>query len=216
MKSVAAAGVAGGIAGLFCCITPVVLVMLGFGTALGMSFMAKFHFASVVSGIVLVVLVLLFVIKKKHGTCTIKNAGKEWKQIVLAFGIMIGMFLGVNYLVVAPIAASVYGGLPVVQSEFGAMGAMHESVVVPEMKGVKAITFEVQGLFCGSCGPGIEYDIKTIQGVSSVVEEGKMFVVTYDSDVTSKATILAVVHEPYTAMLMNEECLVNDAWRSCV
>ncbi|MDP7521142.1 MAG: hypothetical protein QF567_02825, partial [Candidatus Pacearchaeota archaeon] len=72
-------------------------------------------------------------------------------------------------------------------------------------EGEKLIILDIEGVFCGSCGPSIEYDIKSITGVESVNRSGKRMFIVYNSDITSKDIILASIHEPYSAKIISEE-----------
>ncbi len=204
----------GGFIATTCCIAPIVLVLLGFGTALSMTVMHNFHLVSIVSGTVLMLLIILYIVKRKSGRCNVNSISKNWKSIFLTIVFMFGVWAFLNYLIIAPIAASVYGSLEVNQKPLGNIIEMAESHGMPEMKkikvipekeGMKILHLEIEGVFCGSCGPAIQYDVKSILGVKEVSQEGSKMIVKYDSDVTSKDVIVASIHDPYSAKIISEE-----------
>ena len=208
------AGIVGGFTATTCCIAPIVLVLLGFGTAVSMAVMHQFHIVSIVSGIVLMILISLYLVKRKSGTCNINAVKQSWKSITIAILIMGSSWAVINYLIIAPVAASVYNRLPVEQKPLGNLKEMAEShgmpemaniVVEPEMEGKKLIVLEIDGVFCGSCSPSIEYDVKSVLGVLKVETSGTTMTVKYDSDITSKAVIVASIHDPYSATIISED-----------
>ena len=215
------AGVLGGFTATTCCIAPIVLILMGAGTALSMAVMHQFHLVSIVSGIILMILVSLYLVKRKSGVCNVKSMKENWKSVTIAFVIMVVSWFILNGVVVGTVAAKVYGDLDVNQKPLGNLAEMAEShgmpemanvEVVPEMEGKKLINLEVQGVFCGSCGPAIQYDVKSISGVLEVVTEGRIMSVTYDSDVTSKDVIIASIHSPYSAKLVSEEVIDDEVY----
>ena len=213
------AGILGGFTATTCCIAPIVLIVLGFGTALSMAVMHQFHLVSIVSGIVLMILISLYLIKQQSGVCNLKTIKQNWKGISVAAIVMIIGWFVLNYLIIGSIASVVYGNLDVTQKPIGNLVEMAEShgmlemadiEVIPENKGKKSIDLEIEGVFCGACGPAIEYDIKSISGVLETKRSGTKVSVIYDSDITSKDVITASVHNPYSAKIVKEEILSNE------
>ena len=207
-------GVVGAFTAVTCCIAPVVLVLLGFGTAFGMAVMHQFHIVSIVSGIILMLLISLYLIKKESGVCNINSIKQNWKSIFITLIFMFVAWIAINYLIVGSVASIVYGNLEVNQKPLGNLEEMAEShgmpemaniKVIPEMQGKKLIVLEIEGIFCGSCGPAIEYDLKSVQGVLDLEKSGNIISITYDSDITSKDIIIATVHSPYSAKIISEE-----------
>ena len=208
------AGIAGGFAATTCCIAPIIIVLLGLGTAFGMAVMHQFHIVSIVSGIVLMFLISLYLVKRESGVCNINSIKQNWKGISIAIiSMVVGWFI-INYFIIGIVATNVYGNLEVNQKPLGNLQEMAEShgmpemaniKVIPENEGEKLIVFDVEGIFCGSCGPGLEYDIKSISGVKSVDRSGKRMFITYNSNITSKDVIIASVHSPYSAKIISEE-----------
>ena len=90
-------------------------------------------------------------------------------------------------------------------AESHGMPEMKKIKVIPEKEGMKILHLEIEGVFCGSCGPAIQYDVKSILGVKEVSQEGSKMIVKYDSDVTSKDVIVASIHDPYSAKIISEE-----------
>jgi copper chaperone CopZ len=209
-----AAGFFGGLTATLCCVAPVVLVLLGFGTAFSMMIMHHFHTISIVSGLVFMVLVILFAVKRDTGSCSVDGFKKKGPAIALTILFMVISYFAINYLVIEPVAAMVYGDLEVEQKPLGnlpEMAELHQDLemaaieVIPENLGMKRVDLKVDGSFCGSCGPAIEFDIKSISGVTEVEATDGGFFVTYDSDVTSKDVLVASVHSPYSASIRSEE-----------
>lgn len=210
------AGIVGGFTAVTCCIAPVVLVLLGFGTAFSMMIMHKFHLISIVSGIILILLVSLIAIKRKSGVCNIKTTIQNWKIVLFAIIFLVVSWAAINYLIVAPIAGMVYGNLQVDKKPIGHLKEMAEAMnmpkmaeieVVPENEGKKLIVLEISGIYCGSCGAALEYDVKSVSGVIKVERSGSKMTVTYDSDITSKDVIVANIHDPYSAKTVKEKKL---------
>ncbi len=214
------AGIAGGITAVTCCIAPVVLVLLGFSTALGMSIMHRFHFISIVSSIILVILLTLFLIKRKSGACNSNSIRNEWHTLAIVGVAMIASWLVLNYLIISPLASIVYAAIPLQQKPLGNLeeiAKMHkmnlpEIKVIPENEGNKKLLLQIAGIVCGSCGPAIDYDIRSITGVLSVQENKDTFTVFYDSNTTNKEIILGTVHEPYTVKILSEECELKEKY----
>jgi len=212
------AGIAGGFTAVTCCIAPVVLVILGFGTAFSMMVMHQFHIISIVSGIMLMLLVSMIIIKRKSGVCNPKTMKQNWKIISLAVISMVASWAAINYLVVGPVAGMVYENLQVEKKPLGNLREMAEEMnmpkmtdieVVPENEGKKLIVLEISGIYCGSCGPALEYDVKSVSGVIKVKQSGSKITVTYDSDITSEEVIIANIHDPYSAKIVKEERLIS-------
>mgnify|MGYP001992122373 CR=1 FL=1 len=213
-KSYLWAGIAGGFTAVTCCIAPVVLILLGFGTAISMAVMHQFHLVSIVSGVILMILISLYLVKRKSGVCNISTMKKNWKNIAYAIIFLAVSWVILNYLVVAPVAGLVYGNIPVNQKPLGnikemaeihGMPEMADIEVEPEYEGKKKLLLNIEGVFCGSCGPAIEYDLKSILGVLEVERLSNGVSLIYDSDVTSKDVIIAAVHDPYSAKILSEE-----------
>ena len=208
------AGVLGGFTATTCCIAPIILILLGFGTAFGMAVMHQFHLISIVSGIVFMILLSLYLVKRKTGVCNLTSIQQQWKSLTFTLFMMIISLLAINYLLIAPTAAVVYGALPIQQKPLGNLPELAETHNMPAMlnidqtpegKGIKKLTLEIEGIFCGSCGPAIEYDLNSVLGVNKIEREGAIATITYDSDQTNKNVILAAIHDPYTAKLIKEE-----------
>ena len=209
-------GIVGALAAVTCCVAPVVFVLLGLGTAVSMAFMHQFHIVSVVAGVVLMLLITLYLVKRKSGVCNAASMKENWKGIVTAVVLMFLMYMAIDRLVVAPLADRVYGNLEVTQQPLGNLPAMAEShgmpemaalEIIPEGEGEKLINLRVDGIYCGSCGPAILYDVRSVAGVIEVEEDGKHLAIRYDSDVTSKEVIMASIHDPYTPVLLSERKL---------
>ena len=207
-------GVVGAFTAVTCCVAAVVFILLGVGTAVSMAFMHQFHIVSVVSGVILMLLITFYLVKRKSGVCNVHSIKENWKGISLAVVLMFATYMGIDKLVVAPIAGSVYGNLEVKQQPLGNLPAMADSHGMPEMaeievtpeeEGEKLINLRVDGIYCGSCGPAILYDVRSVAGVIDVEEDGKYLAITYDSDVTSKDVIMASIHDPYTPVLISEK-----------
>ncbi len=211
------AGVLGAITALTCCVAPVVLVGLGFGAATSMAIMERFHAPSIVSGAILLLLLSLYFIKRKAGICNRRTVQSSWRPIVAAALIMAASVFVLNNFVVEPIASAVYGHLEVRQEPFGnlpeMMTAHHMEAMLPEAKpenlGQKRIEMQLEGIYCGSCGPAIEYDIKNIKGVLSTGRNRDMISVEYNSNITSKEIILSTIHSPYSATVLSEKCMAS-------
>jgi|TARA_Y100000034_G_C6756733_1_gene336762 copper chaperone CopZ len=90
-------------------------------------------------------------------------------------------------------------------AEFIGMPEMANIEIIPENEGEKLIIFDIEGVFCGSCGPSIEYDLRSITGVESVDRSGKRVFIVYNSNITSKDVIIASVHSPYSAKIISDE-----------
>jgi copper chaperone CopZ len=214
------AGILGGFTATTCCIAPIVLVLLGFGTALSMAVMHQFHLVSIVSGVILMALISLYLVKRKSGVCNIGSIRQNWKSITVAVVIMVISWVAINSLVVETVATKVYGDLPVQQKAIGNLKEMAAShgmpemaniKVVPENEGMKQIALDIEGVFCGACGPAIQYDLRSVLGVESVVRDGSIVTIKYDSDVTSKDVIVASVHDPYSATIVSEKIITGYA-----
>jgi hypothetical protein len=213
------AGIVGGFTATTCCIAPIALILLGFGTALSMAVMHQFHLVSIVSGILLMILISLYIVRREKGVCNLKTIKQSWKGIGIAIIVMVFGWLIINYLIIGSVASVVYGDLNVNQKPLGNLVEMAEShgmpemaniEVIPENQGKKVIDLEIKGVFCGACGPAIEYDIKSISGVLETKRLGTKVSVIYDSDITSKDVITASVHDPYSAKIVKEEILSNE------
>jgi len=207
-------GLVGAFTGITCCVAPVILILLGFGTAVSMAFMHQFHIVSVFSGVILMLLISLYLIKRKEGVCNVKTMKSNWPSIIASVVTMIVILLAIDFLIVSPIATVVYGNLEVEQKPTGNLAEMAAShgmpemaniEVVPENQGEKMIVIDVKGVYCGSCGPAIGFDLRSVLGVNKVEQEGNVFTVYYDSDVTSKDVIMATIHAPYSGKIIEEK-----------
>ena len=188
LKDFIKGSVLGGFVATICCIAPIVLILLGFGTAISMTVMHNFHLASIVSGILLMLLIVFYVIKRKSGACNATTIKQNWKGITITIIFMVGVWAFFNYLIVAPVASLVYNNLEVNQKPLGNLVEMAEShgmpeladiKVIPENEGIKILNLKIEGVFCGSCGPALGYDVKSILGVIEVNQEGDEMVVIY-------------------------------------
>ena len=211
-------GIAGGFTAATCCIAPIVLVLLGFSTAFGMAIMHQFHLVSIISGILLMLLISLYLVKRESGVCNLNSIKQNWKGISITVVIMFVGWIIINYFAVGTVASVVYGGLGIDQKPLGNIKEMAEShgmpemaeiEIIPENEGMKEIILEIEGTFCGSCGPAIEHDVKSILGVINVEKSGSEILVTYNSDITSKNIIVASIHDPYSAKIISEKIIEN-------
>ncbi len=213
-KSTLWAGIVGGFTAVTCCITPVVLVFLGLGTAFSMMLMHQLHYISIVSGFILMLLITLMIVKRKSGVCNLNTMKKNWKIFPIAIIVLFASWAFINYLVVAPLAGVVYGDLEVQQKPLGNlvemanemdMPSMANIKIVPEMQGKKSLLLKIEGVYCGSCSAALEYDVKSVAGVISSKLDGDKLDLVYDSDVTSKDVIIANIHDPYSATILDEK-----------
>ena len=211
-------GIAGGFTAATCCIAPIVLVLLGFSTAFGMAIMHQFHLVSIISGILLMLLISLYLVKRESGVCNLNSIKQNWKGISITVVIMFVGWIIINYFAVGTVASVVYGGLGIDQKPLGNIKEMAEShgmpemaeiEIIPENEGMKEIILEIEGTFCGSCGPAIEHDVKSILGVINVEKSGSEILVTYNSDITSKNIIVASIHDRYSAKIISEKIIEN-------
>ncbi len=212
-------GIISGITALTCCIAPVILVLLGGGTSIAMMIMHQFHTASIVSSLLLMSLISLYIIKKKEGICNLKTIKKNYKGILVSLVIMILTFLVINYLVVAPIAGIVYSKLKVTKVEEGneTKSSQFQKInITPENKGIKIIKLKVEGIYCGSCGPAIEYDLKNLQGTIDVERTStNVFTIKYNSSRISKEIITSKIHDPYVVQIIYEKCIIQNKESDC-
>jgi len=101
-------GFGAGVIASLCCLGPVLLVAFGLsGVSFALS-IGKYSWFFLSLGTLFLVVGLVFYYKKKK-CCSVSEIKQHWKQILLAFIVMVGILLIIKYWLATYLAQLVYG-----------------------------------------------------------------------------------------------------------
>lgn len=101
-------GVAGGFIASLCCLGPVLLVGLGLsGVSFALS-IGKYTWLFLTLGTIFLLTSMFFYYRKKQ-CCNTTSIKQHWKQILIAFVIMVGVLVIIKYWLATYLAQLVYG-----------------------------------------------------------------------------------------------------------
>ncbi|MCQ9204880.1 MAG: mercuric transporter MerT family protein [Omnitrophica bacterium] len=178
MKSIKM-GILSAISASICCIGPIILIALGFGSLSLGAVINKYHGAFLTVGILLILFSWIRYIKEKKN-CHIKKCQMENKKITLITLIIttsiVSFFLILNFYT--------YAARPLVVDSFTLL-ADTKTVLIP-----------VKGMTCFTCEVSVSSALKRVNGVISVRASAKegIALVNYEPDKTGLSQLIKAIN----------------------
>ena len=152
-----------------CCLTPLVVVLLGIGgVSVALSFL-RYRPYFLILGFVFLGVATYVYLKRDYGKCNLAVIKKERKKIAFSFVLMIGIYVLLTYFIIPPLLVSnVEKILP--KPEAG-------NISLSQLK------LKITGLGCTCNVADIEYNLMQLKGVynASVDYPSRTATVKYDS-----------------------------------
>lgn len=186
-------GIFSGILASLCCLGPVILLLLGFGS-LGLgAFLGRYHwYFLAAAGLVLTVAWRAYAREKRRCDaehCTMANKASASITLLIATAVVLA-FAGLNFYT--------YSGM-------GRSAAKPETASVAQQE---TLTLPVEGMVCFTCEVAVEQALKGLRGVreAKASVQGKSVTVTYDpAAVKVEQMVEAINRTGYRAQLPETE-----------
>ncbi len=188
-------GSAGGLISSICCITPLILLLLGIGNLSLAATMGAYRLYFVLLGLIFVILSLGYQIRKKMKNCTcssIQMLRQESKLIFTAFASFFIVFGIINFLVL-PYATAKINPKNDVSTETG--------------NSLKQLKLKIDGMTCEGCAVAIESALEKVDGIidADVSYDNGTAVIIYNPSVINPQQIIDSVPEPYLAKIISDK-----------
>lgn len=192
-------GLLGGFIAALCCIGPLILILLGVGTASTVLSIGKQSPYFLLIGLLFLGFAIWFYyFKRKKEICDECQSSKlSCKKIIsiiiLSCAIFILTYIVLIYIII-PWLASKVTTIKTEQTKQTTDIALHQA------------TMKIEGMWCASCAVSVEYALKEERGVieARVDYDSKTGVVIYDPEEISLEKIKETV-KPYTAVIIEDK-----------
>ena len=146
-------GLIGGIISATCCITPLLILLLGIGNLSFAAWMGAYEIYFIFAGILFVILVLANHVRMKARRCACSNIQvlkQERKLVFTAFASFFIIFSVINFIILPHATTAI-------SAESDAVGEKTASL--------RQLKLKIDGMTCEGCAVAIESTIETIRGV---------------------------------------------------
>lgn len=175
-------GITSSILASLCCVTPLVVVLIGIGSvSVALSFLRyRIYFLSF--GFVFLVVATYVYLKRDYGKCNLNTVAKEKYSILASTILMVAIYVVLTYFVIPPLLISNV-----------------QNIVTSEQKTISPSSFEnasqlkitVSGMTCACNVADIQYNLMQMKGVLNVtIDYGtKTGLILYNSSQINKNQI---------------------------
>lgn len=158
---VAKYGILGAFAAILCCVGPLVPILLGLGGATALFGLDRYKPWFIGLGLLILALASWFVIRKQNRCCAIKSAARNVKTVATIFGIGIGAYLLLQFVVVPALSS-------IASSKIAAAHSNANQIADGQM-----VALKIDGMTCAGCAVGVEAAFLELPGVSSAKVDWK-------------------------------------------
>jgi len=188
-------GFAGGLISSICCITPLILLLLGIGNISLAATMGAYRLYFILLGLIFVILSIGYQIRKKMKNCacsSVQMLRQESKLIFTAFASFFIVFGIINFLVL-PYATAKINPKNDVSAEMD--------------NSFKQLKLKIDGMTCEGCAVAIESALEKVDGIikADVSYDNGTAVIIYNPSVINPQQIVDSVPEPYLAKIISNE-----------
>ena len=192
-RSLLMSGIISSLSASLCCLTPLVIVLLGLGgISVALSFL-RYRLYFLVLGFLFLGVATYIFLKRDYGKCNINAIKKEKSAIALSLILMIGIYVILTYFVIPPLLISN------VEKILARNEATGDSVSELKVK--------INGMTCECNIADIQYNLMQINGIlnASIDYASKIGTIKFDSAKTNQYAILKseIFNGPYSAKLIN-------------
>ncbi len=178
-KKSAIRGIKSSIIASLCCITPLVVVLLGVGgISIALSFLRyRIYFLGI--GVMFLFLATYIYLKRDYGKCNYSIIKKEKNSIIISVVFMAIVYVVLTYFIIPPLLIS-------------ATESTIQKSQPASAENTKEMKVLIEGMTCSCNVADLEYNIMQIKGVlnASIDYEAKHGLIKYDPDKTNPDTIL--------------------------
>ena len=187
-------GSAGGMISSICCITPLVLLLLGIGNLSLAATMGAYRIYFILAGLVFVSLSMAYHIRRKMRYCGcsgIQILKQESRLIFTAFASFFIIFGLINFIVLPFVTAKITG--------------KPEGFAEKDSQ-LRQLELRIDGMTCDGCAVAIESALRNVNGVlqADVSYANGSAVIIYDPSLISLKEIVDSVPEPYLAEIISD------------
>ena len=175
-------GIIGGIIASLCCISPIVIILLGLGSvSFALSF-SKYKIYFLAASFIFVITASALYLREKSKHCKINLFSKEGIKreknfFIIVATIMIAIYFSMNYVISPQISSLIFSSYQKENSS----------------ENLRLLTLQISGLTCPGCATGLEYLFRSLDGVIRArvyFPSGKAEVV-YDQTKITKEKIIS-------------------------
>ena len=177
-------GITSSILASLCCVTPLVVVLIGIGSvSVALSFL-RYRIYFLALGFVFLAAATYVFLKRDYGKCNLNVVRKERYPIMASAVLMIAIYVVLTYFVIPPLLIS--NVQKVVSSE-------QKSIAPSSFLNASQLKISVSGMTCACNVADIQYNLMQMKGILNVtIDYGtKTGLILYDSTQISKYSILS-------------------------
>lgn len=193
-------GILGALAAILCCVGPLMPILLGLGGATALFGLDRFKPWFIGLGLLILGLASWYAVRKQNRCCAVKSAARNVKTVVMIFGVGIGSYLLLQFVIVPALSS-------VASSK---VAAAHDSASSGTQVTGEEVKLHIDGMDCAACAIGVEAAFLQLPGVVSAKVNWKTGAATVriDPEKTQPSALLTAKVEPqYTILLTKKQNL---------
>ena len=188
-------GLIGSLISSVCCITPLLLLLLGIGNLSLAVWMGVYRIYFIFAGLLFVILALANHIRMKARRCACSNIQMMKQESKLIFTTLASFFIifsVINFLI-----------LPYATTTISAKS----DVVSAKPDSLKQLRLKIDGMTCEGCAVAIGSTLKNVRGVidAKVSYDNGTAIIIYNPSVINPQQIVDSVPKPYLAKIVSNE-----------
>lgn len=190
-------GILGALAAIFCCVGPLVAILLGLGGATALFGLDRFTPWFIGLGLLILGLASWYAVRKQNRCCAVKSTVRNVKTVGMIFGVGIGAYLLLQFAIV-PVLSSVASSK---------VAATHASAAGAALTNGEEFNLHIDGMTCAACAIGVESAFLDLPGVISAKVDWKTgdASVRIDPEKIQLSTLLTAKVEPQYTIQLTEE-----------
>lgn len=189
-------GITSSLVASLCCVTPLVVVLFGFGSlSIALSFL-RYRLYFLGFGLIFLTAATYVYIKRDYGKCNLRSIKQAKYSILGSFVLMIVIYIGLTYFLIPPVLVS------------SVENKIQQSETQLNYQNATEIKVKISGMTCKCNIADIEYNLMKINGVLnvSIDYDSQTGTIKFDPTKTSQNALLEskIFSGPYSAKLMTE------------
>lgn len=195
MEKLAIRGIVSALLASLCCVTPLAVVLVGFGSlSIALSFL-RYRPYFLALGIIFLSVATYIYLKRDYGKCNLFALKKAKYSIIGTFALMIFIYVGLTYFLIPPILVS------------SVENSIQKSAAQANYQNATEMKIKISGMTCRCNIADIEYNLMQTEGVLnvSIDYDSGIGIIKFDSSKTNQFAILQnkIFSSTYSAELIN-------------
>lgn len=177
-------GITSAILSSLCCVTPLVVVLIGIGSvSVALSFL-RYRIYFLALGFVFLVTATYIYMKRDYGKCNLNTVSKEKYSIIASAVLMIAIYVTLTYFIIPPL---------LIANVQNVVSTEQKSIPESSFANATQLKISVSGMTCACNVADIQYNLMQLKGVLNVtIDYGtKTGLIMYNQSQVSKASILS-------------------------